>query len=131
MVVRHEDVRIDAAFAMRLRPEVPEHPHPGAAIEDESGVVGRRQLEARRVSTIAPGIALKRRRRAAHSPENQLGCVVRHRWAKLHASRPAPLRAPKLLESRSWEAGARREVNYVSSFWFVRRCIRWPSIPFT
>src|ERR1700751_1648518 len=95
MVVRHEDVRIDAPFAIRLGPEIPEHPHPGATIENESRVVGRRQFEARRVSAIAPGIALKRRRRAAHSPENQLGCVVSHRWAKLRASRPRPLRVPR------------------------------------
>ncbi len=95
VVVRHKDVRMYAALPMRLRPKIPQHPHAGAAIEDEPGAFGRRQLQAWRVSAIAPGIALKRRRRAAHSPENQLGCVVRHRWAKLPARRPRPLRVPK------------------------------------
>ncbi len=96
VVVRYEDVRVDTALPMRLCPEIPQHSHAGAAIEDEPRAFGRRQLQAGRVSAIAPGIALKRRRRAAHSPENQLGCVVRHRWAKLPTRRPSPLRVPEL-----------------------------------
>src|ERR1700746_578649 len=95
VVVGHEDVRMDTALPMRLRPEIPQHPHTGAAIEDKPRSFRRRQLQAGRVSAIAPGIALKRRRRAAYSPENQLGCVVRHRWAKLPARRPRPLRVRK------------------------------------
>src|SRR5262249_42913505 len=35
VVVGHEDVRMDAALPMRIRPKIPQHPHARAAIEDE------------------------------------------------------------------------------------------------
>src|SRR6185437_7718045 len=77
VLVRHQHVSFHSAVAAPSRPAVmlrlqliAEHSQAGAAIQNEVRVAGRREFEARRVSAVAPGVALERRRGAAHSPEN-------------------------------------------------------------
>jgi hypothetical protein len=68
MVVGHEDVRLNSVGS-RFRPAIvqcahviAEHPQAGAAVEDEARAARRGQLDARRVSAVAPRIAVERRR---------------------------------------------------------------------
>src|SRR5208282_1346060 len=72
MIVGHENVRFNSAVPAPFRPPaveslqvVAQHAQAGAAIENEVRAAGNFQLKARRVSAIAPCIALQRRRRAA------------------------------------------------------------------
>ena len=85
MIVRHQDVSVDAIVAAQIRPTIAQHSQAGAAVEDEPRAIRRGEFQTGRVSPVAPGIALQRRRRAAHSPEDQLGSMVRHRWANRDA----------------------------------------------
>jgi len=94
VVVGDEDVGLDAAAAEFFAPVVAEHAQAGAAIENEFGVVGGGQFEARRVAAEAPGIALERRSRAADSPKNQLGDILRHCWANRDARLLRPPKSP-------------------------------------
>ena len=71
VVMRDQDVSVDAAIAMKLRQAVAKHPEPGAAIENEMGAIRSRDFDAGSVAAVAPGVALRGRRRAAHAPENQ------------------------------------------------------------
>ena len=87
VVMRHKNVGFDGVAAICARPAVAQHAHARAAIQDKTRAVRRGQFEARRVTTVAPGVALQRRRRAAHSPEDQLGNVVGHRRRRFVAPR--------------------------------------------
>ena len=91
MIMRHQDVRLDPHPALFFRQMVAQHAQPGAAIQDKFGPVRCGQFQARRVPAIAPRVALERRRRAAHTPENQFGSLVRHRRAASDAARLRPL----------------------------------------
>src|SRR5271154_1179998 len=79
VVMRNKNVRFDAMAPVRLRPTVAEHSQSRAAVQNKSRTVGSYKFQTRRIAAVAPCVALKRRRRAAHSPEGQFGNVVGHR----------------------------------------------------
>src|ERR1700733_9808747 len=79
MVMRDKNVGFDSMPTVGLRPTVAEHSQSRATVQNKRRTVGRYQFQTRRIAAIAPCIALKRRRRAAHSPEGQFGNVVGHR----------------------------------------------------
>src|SRR5579864_279026 len=79
MIVRDENVGLQRAVAFGIRPMIAEHAQAGPAIEHESRAVGRRHIQARRVSAIAPHSAIQSRNRAAYSPEDQFGDIPVHR----------------------------------------------------
>lgn len=79
MVVAYQDMGVDAAQIRRSEP-IAEHTKTCAAIEDEPNATRSSELNAGRISAVAPRIALQRRRRAAHSPKDQLGHIMRHCW---------------------------------------------------
>src|SRR4029077_16433375 len=92
--MRDQNVGSNSLAAQRLRQLVAKHAQAGAAIEDEACAVWGIKFETGRVAAVAPRIALERRRRAAHSPENQFGQIVRHRRANRDARRLRPLKRP-------------------------------------
>ena len=79
MVMRDQNMRFDLVPGVRLHPVIAQHPQAGAAVQDELRSARRGQFEARRVSAVAPSVAIKRWRRTANSPEGQLGYVMGHR----------------------------------------------------
>lgn len=84
VVVGDKDVCFETRVVF-LGPAIAEHAQASAAIEDEASAARGGEFEARRISTIAPSVALECRRGAPHSPKDQFGSVVRHRWANRDA----------------------------------------------
>ena len=78
VVVGDEDMRLGGLRSVRSHPAVPEHAQPGAAVQDKLRPVGRLHLQARRVSPIAPGRRVHRRRRTAHTPKAESCCRRGH-----------------------------------------------------
>src|ERR1700735_385778 len=87
VIMGNENVGFDAMAAVNLRPAVPQHSQPSAAVQNKPSTVGGFEFQTRRIAAVAPCVALKRRRRAAHSPEGQFGNVVGHRRREIDASR--------------------------------------------
>lgn len=62
MIMSDQDVGVESVPAMVMRPLVTKHPEARAAIEYERSTVGSGKFEARRVSAVAPCVALECRR---------------------------------------------------------------------
>ena len=85
VIVGDQDVRVDAFVALLCRPAIAEHAQTGATIENELRAVGSDKLKARRIPAVAPGVALRRRRGAAHAPKGQLRNMLGHEWVNRDA----------------------------------------------
>ena len=97
MVVRDENVRLLGAVAIGICPMIPEHAYAGAAIEDETRSVRRNDIDARRISAVAPHSAIERRNGTANSPESQFCDVAVHRRGfRLSEKSPPPPRCERL-----------------------------------
>src|SRR5271163_1543393 len=72
MVVGNENVGLVAPALVRRAPPASQRAQARAAIQNKLCAVGRNQLQAGRVATIAPGCRIDRWCRAAHAPKTQL-----------------------------------------------------------
>src|SRR6266446_2767543 len=72
VVVRNKNMRLRGSSLARRGAAVPQHAQTCAAIQNKLRAIRCNQLQARRVSAVAPCRRIHRRRGASHTPEAQL-----------------------------------------------------------